>query len=99
MQKISIEDLLQQDKTQYHILDVRSAGEYAEGYIEGANNVDVMRHGDFLEKIKELPRDLNYLVYCRTNNRSAYALEIMEREGFTNVTLLDGGYTAWEARC
>lgn len=96
MKIISVQDFFREDHKKYVLLDVRTPEEYAGGHIEGAKNMDAMNHTVFQEDLKKLPQEDVYLVYCRTNNRSKYALEMMEREGFKNVTLLDGGYTAWE---
>jgi rhodanese-related sulfurtransferase len=35
-------------------------------------------------------------VYCHSGNRSAAAVAAMRTLGFTNVSELDGGITAWQ---
>lgn len=70
------------------IIDVRTPAEYAEGALEGAINADVSS-GAFDALIADLPTDGEYLVYCRSGNRSAQAADRMKAAGFTNV--IDAG--------
>ena len=70
------------------IIDVRTPAEYAEGHLDGAMNIDVSSPG-FADTIAELPVDGEYLVYCRSGNRSAQAASIMRDRGFGNV--IDAG--------
>ena len=77
------------------ILDVRTAGEFAEGHIEGAINIDYKRD-DFVEKSKAaLPKDRTIAVYCRSGRRSAGAADRLAREGYKLVNL-KGGIMAWQ---
>ena len=74
------------------VIDVRTPSEYAAGNIEGALNIDVQA-ADFADRVGELPKDDTYVVYCRSGNRSAAAIDIMKDLGFTS--LIDGGaYTS-----
>ena len=76
------------------LIDVRTPGEYAEGHIAGAVNVDW--NGDsFVEKVKAAyPLDKPLAVYCRSGKRSAAAAKALASEGCT-VYNLKGGFTAW----
>lgn len=78
------------------VLDVRTPGEYAEGHLPGAVNIDV-EAADFGDRIAELDPDATYAVYCRSGNRSAVALERMREAGFTDASHLLGGIGAWTA--
>lgn len=78
------------------VLDVRTPGEYAEGHLPGAVNIDV-EAADFGARIAELDPDATYAVYCRSGNRSAVALERMREAGFTDASHLLGGIGAWTA--
>ena len=77
------------------ILDVRTPGEYAAGHIAGAVLLDY-RPPTFEDELGGLSRDATYLVYCRSGNRSAGAVEVMARRGFTRIYELAGGIQAWE---
>ena len=78
------------------ILDVRTPEEYAQGHIEGATLVDFYEPG-FADRIAELDRDREYVVYCRSGNRSGQATAIMADQGFSTVNDVEGGIVAWEA--
>lgn len=69
------------------ILDVRTPGEYAEGHLDGALLID-FNAGDVTAAIPELDPNADYLVYCRSGNRSGQAKLLMEEAGFENVTNL-----------
>lgn len=70
------------------LIDVRTPEEVAAGALEGALHLDV-QDPDFDARVAELPRDEAYLVYCRSGNRSAQAIERMRALGFDD--LVDGG--------
>jgi rhodanese-related sulfurtransferase len=80
----------------FTLIDVRTPGEYAGGYIEGAVNIDFYEPG-FAAAINDLDRATQYFVYCRSGNRSAATMELMEQLGFTEVHHLDGGINDWIA--
>ncbi|WP_449282428.1 rhodanese-like domain-containing protein [Leucobacter sp.] len=69
------------------LLDVRTAEEYASGHLEGAQLLD-FTGGDVAAAIPNLDPDAEYLVYCRSGNRSGQAIALMEQAGFTNLTNL-----------
>jgi rhodanese-related sulfurtransferase len=76
------------------ILDVRTPGEIAEGYIEGAQNID-FQSGTFENEIAALNKDVTYAIYCRSGNRSGQAAKIMHDAGFHNLYNLEGGVIDW----
>lgn len=78
------------------ILDVRTPQEYAEGHLEGAQNLDVSAP-DFAQALDGLDPGASYAVYCRTGVRSAAALDIMREQGFDSLVHLEGGISAWTA--
>ena len=76
------------------ILDVRTPGEFAEGYIEGARMID-FQGGSFETEIASLDKNATYAVYCRSGNRSGQAVKIMQDAGFRNLYNLEGGVIDW----
>jgi rhodanese-related sulfurtransferase len=78
------------------VVDVRTAGEYSAGHVDGAVNIDV-ESGDFATQIAALPKDATYAVYCRSGRRSALAADQMAQAGFTSVVNLDGGIADLQA--
>ncbi|TFV97560.1 rhodanese-like domain-containing protein [Algoriphagus kandeliae] len=83
--------MLQKDTV---ILDVRTPGEFSSGKLRGARNIDIMSR-NFVDQIKNLPKDKTYLVYCRSGNRSGQACEIMADMGFTNLKNMARGIMSW----
>lgn len=69
------------------IIDVRTAAEYAEGHLAGAVKLD-LNGGEFAAALPELDPSAEYVVYCRSGNRSGQAVALMEGAGFTQVTNL-----------
>jgi rhodanese-related sulfurtransferase len=75
-------------------LDVRTPGEFAEGYIQGARLID-FQSGNFENEIAALDKNATYAVYCRSGNRSGQAVKVMQDVGFTNVFNMNGGVIDW----
>lgn len=69
------------------VIDVRTPEEFAAGHVEGALLIDVSAP-DFAERIAELDPEGEYLVYCRSGNRSAQAVATMRDTG---LDVEDGG--------
>ena len=69
------------------LIDVRTPGEYAAGHLEGARLLD-LTGGELEKALPDLDPDAEYLVYCRSGNRSGQAKALMEKAGFGNVTNL-----------
>ncbi len=78
------------------VIDVRTPEEFAEGHIEGAALIDI-NSPTFGDEIDALDRDADYLVYCRSDNRSGQAVAIMQQLGFEQLWDMDGGVIAWSA--
>jgi rhodanese-related sulfurtransferase len=78
------------------LLDIRTAEEYATGHLAGARLVDFYSP-DFTSRLAALDRTARYVVYCRSGNRTAQALAVMEQLGFTSVVDIAGGIQAWAA--
>lgn len=76
------------------LLDVRTAQEFNEISVPGAINIDFYAT-DFSAQIDELAKDVPYVIYCRSGNRSSSAIEIMDDLGFAEVWDVDGGIIAW----
>ena len=73
------------------IIDVRTAGEFNEGHIANAINIDVesMR---FEAEIAALDKDVTYALYCRSGNRSSIAAGKMSDAGFTSILNAQVGF-------
>lgn len=73
------------------LVDVRTPEEFATGHIAGALNIPL----DSLQtRLAEIPSDQPVVVYCRSGNRSAFAVNILKQAGYTEVYDL-GGIIDW----
>ena len=79
---------------QAYILDVRESFEFKAGHYEGAKNIPL---GTLREKIHELPRDKQILVYCGVGHRSYYAARILRLHGFS-ARSVSGGIMTWKSQ-
>ncbi len=73
------------------LVDVRSAGEFASGHVEGATNIPV---GELASRLDELPSDKPVVVYCASGIRSARAKALLVARGYAEVHNL-GPMSAW----
>ncbi len=73
---------------------MREESAFAAGHIPGARHVHA---GRIEEKLGELglERDEPVAVTCSVGHRGGLAASILARSGFTNVSNLLGGMTAW----
>ena len=78
------------------LLDVRTAGEFAAGHIDGAINIDV-EGMTFEGEIANLDKTKTYAIYCQSGRRSRIAVESMTKAGFTTLFNLDQGIGSWQA--
>lgn len=75
------------------LVDVRTPGEYAQGFIKGAMLLPLDRIA--IDAAKRLPdKDATILVYCLSGSRSSSAAGILSRAGYTNVFDI-GGIGSW----
>jgi thioredoxin 1 len=76
------------------ILDVRTPGEFSQGHIANANNIDW--HGEnFNDQIAKLDKSKPVFVYCLSGARSSDAAIHMRSLGFKEVYHLHGGLLKW----
>lgn len=87
--------LVNRDNPDFILLDVRTLLEYLTGHIQGAVNLDFYS-ASFRDELDSRDKDLAYLIYCRSGNRSGQALIIMEELGFMEVYNLSGGIVQWQ---
>jgi rhodanese-related sulfurtransferase len=67
------------------IIDVRTPEEFAAGHLVGALLIDI-KDATFDARIAELDPEADYIVYCRSGNRSAQAVTRMRGIGIRNIT-------------
>jgi rhodanese-related sulfurtransferase len=83
------------------VLDVRTPGEFTGslGHIPGAVNVPLAElAGRLSVSIADFEGLKNEPIYviCRTANRSPNAARLLRKNGFTDVSVIKGGMSAWK---
>ena len=66
------------------LLDVRSAGEYASGHLEGAKNIPHQRIGEQIALVAGNKNTPIY-IYCRSGRRVKIAMQTLEKLGYKNL--------------
>lgn len=94
MKEISVEELKEKidNNEDFQLIDVRETFEYETSNLDGLN---IPLANVLLEKDK-ISQDKPVVVHCRSGKRSAQAIMLLEREGYTNLSNLAGGILAWK---
>ena len=74
------------------ILDVREKDEWDTGHHSSAVHIPLSEvkkkfHSKYPDK------NIKVLIYCRSGMRAGNAKEILESQGYSNISVLDGSYT------
>lgn len=89
MPAITWRELLATDRSSVMLLDVRTAEEFSFGSLPGAVNIPL---DDLRERMQELPKDKEIIVFCAVGLRGYLAQRILRGHGYTAVRNLIGGY-------
>jgi glyoxylase-like metal-dependent hydrolase (beta-lactamase superfamily II)/rhodanese-related sulfurtransferase len=87
-------DWVAENRSALQIIDVRGADEYKGmlGHIPGSRLLPLDKFG---EQIETLDKDAATIAVCRSGGRSANAVAMLEKAGFTKVANLAGGMINW----
>ena len=88
------EDVISEAPTGLVVLDIRTPDEFNAGALPNAINIDFYA-SDFADQLDALDKNVPYVMYCNSGNRSATAARQMEDLGFVEVYEIDGGIQAW----
>ena len=75
------------------MVDVRAPGERQQKRIAGSVSIPLSTLGN---RLAELPAGRPLLIHCAGGYRSSIAASLLQRHGFTDVSEIAGGITAWE---
>ena len=75
-----------------HLIEVRSATEFAQGIIEGA---ELMPLHMLPVRMNDLPKDTTIVFYCRSGARSAQACMYLAQNTGVQAINLRGGIMGW----
>jgi rhodanese-related sulfurtransferase len=73
-------------------IDVRTPGEFKGRHIKGFKNIPL---NTLQKNLDKLSKDKEVVVICQSGMRSAKAGKILSSSGFTSVTNVRGGMSAW----
>ncbi|MCS7206763.1 MAG: rhodanese-like domain-containing protein [Dehalococcoidia bacterium] len=98
--RISVDEayqMLQRERENVAIIDVRTPEEYQKGHVKGAHFLPV---DQILERIHELPKGKKLLFICQAGQRSALAAEMAAAMGVDPDLLynIEDGTPAWIER-
>ena len=86
----NLKTMLESD-TKFNILDVRRPSEFEVSHIPNSKNFPL----DFInEKMSEIDKDTDYILYCSGGYRSMTTASILRSRGFENVRDVDGGFSS-----
>lgn len=67
------------------IIDVREPGEYASGHVDGAINIPPQELMAGSQKLADVSKDTELILYCISGSRSAMAKNILSMQGYSNI--------------
>ncbi|MCS7036753.1 MAG: rhodanese-like domain-containing protein [Saprospiraceae bacterium] len=94
---VSVEEAYRLTQKGVLLIDVREPDEVADvAYrVKNYRNVPLSQ---LESRMKEIPRDQQVILACRSGNRSRRAYEQLAAQGYQNLANMEGGMLAWEAR-
>jgi rhodanese-related sulfurtransferase len=91
-QQISIQEAAAKRDAGAFILDVREPSEWNQVHIPGATLIPL---GELQQRVNEVPKDQEVVVYCHSGNRSKTGADILAKAGYTNISSMNGGIQDW----
>ena len=77
------------------VLDVRTPGEFNEGHLPEAVNIDWMGDSFDAQVQAQIQKDIPVLLYCQSGGRSSKAVAKLEALGYTKIYHMHEGYSGW----
>jgi rhodanese-related sulfurtransferase len=74
------------------LVDVREPHEWAISELPGSVKIPL---GTLPQRLAELPKDAEIVVYCRSGGRSANAVRFLRQKGYEKAFNLAGGINHW----
>lgn len=95
MKEITVQELKEKKEAgeNFVLIDVREDFEYLVSNLDGTH----IPLGDLDSRLSEIEdqKDAELIIMCRSGGRSGKACNLLTGKGFTNVSNLKGGITAW----
>jgi rhodanese-related sulfurtransferase len=81
-----------EEKKEFIFLDVRSPAEYEEVRLPESTLIPL---GTLRGRLKELPKDMEIITFCRISLRGYEAALILKAAGYQKVRVMDCGVLMW----
>ena len=78
------------------VLDVRPAAYFSSGHLSNARQLPLEKLAEAAETLKRF-KDRPVIVYCERGNTSVTAIKQLTAQGFSKLSSLRGGISAWRA--
>lgn len=94
MKEVTVQELksMMDANEEFQLIDVREPFEYE---VSNLNGLNIPLAGILIEADK-ISKDIPVIVQCRSGKRSAQAIMLLEQQGYTNLSNLEGGILAWQ---
>ena len=90
-----LNDRIQQGK-KLHLLDVRTPAEHAEIHVPGVHLAPLDRlDAAKLASVDGFAKDQPLYIFCRSGNRAKQGAEKLEKSGYAQCRVVEGGTMAW----
>jgi rhodanese-related sulfurtransferase len=87
-----LQELINKQGKDIMLIDVRSLDEHKSGSIPDAKCIP---HDAIVDNLDKIPKDKNIVLFCQAGKRSEKACQALKEKGFTQLTQLEGGFSAW----
>jgi len=92
---ILTEEQFRQGYRKAQLIDVREPQEFERGHILGARNIPMTQ---LKSRLVELRKDKPVYLYCQGISRSNRAANILRKNGYQDINVLQGGFSKWTGR-
>jgi len=94
VKRLDAVEYLKMRGSEYVLIDVRSASEWATGHATNALHIPL---GEITTRMREIPENKPVVVVCASGNRSSMAATALAKNGFSPVFNFSGGMGAWRS--
>jgi SulP family sulfate permease len=75
------------------VVDIREPREFQRGHIPQAKSIPIFK---LISDTSQIPQIRDVVLVCRSGRRSTRAIYVLNKHGFNNIRILEGGMLAWE---
>lgn len=86
--KTQLDDMLQDKKSKYSYIDVRTVEEFNQKKIKGFKNIPLH---SLSKRCKEIDKTSPVVLICASGSRSMQAARILEKQGYSELLNVRGG--------